>query len=127
MLRAARNTILSMAVTGMILFCAAAPAAFGAGDKDKTITGEVLDHACYIMHGAKGKGHADCAKACAKGGQPMGLLADDGKVYLLVAAHDNMKPYEEAKDLAGALVEVKGEVGQKGELQAIEVHAIKAK
>ena len=52
-----------------------------------TVRGEILDMACYIAHGAKGDDHAGCAKRCVKGGQPMGLLAEDGTVYLLYAGH----------------------------------------
>jgi hypothetical protein len=95
--------------------------------QEKTMTGEVLDLACYIGQGAKGKDHASCARACAKGGQPMGLLTDDGKVYTLVGNHDNMKPYESARDLAGAHVEIKGKVHTQGGLEAIEVLSIAAK
>ena len=95
--------------------------------QEKTMTGEVLDLACYIAQGAKGKDHASCARACAKGGQPIGLLSDDGKVYTLIGSHDNMKPYESAKDLAGTHVEIKGKVHAQGSLAAIEVLSITAK
>src|SRR5262249_47185595 len=79
----------SVAVLAMAAFVAAPATADEkkAGTKDKAIQGEVLDLACYIAHGASGAGHADCAKECAKGGQPMGLLSADGTVYVLLADH----------------------------------------
>lgn len=117
---------LAAVLAGALLGFAVAPAAWCAV-QEKTITGEVLDMACFLTKGAKGPDHAGCAKGCAKGGQPMGLLASDGKVYLLLASHDNGKPYEDAKDLAGSKVEVKGNVSKQGGIEAIEVLSITAK
>lgn len=106
---------------------ALAPAPARGEEKESTLRGEVLDLACYLSGGMKGSEHASCARACAQGGQPMGLLADDGKVYTLIASHNNMKPYQDARDLAGAHVEIKGTVYKQGALAGIEVHAIAAK
>ena len=39
--------------------------------------GEIIDIACYVPNGAKGAGHAECAKKCAQAGQPLGLLTGD--------------------------------------------------
>src|SRR5699024_11503361 len=50
----------------------------------QTITGEVLDMSCYMDHGAKGQGHKKCAQGCLDKGLPAGILAKNGKVYLLV-------------------------------------------
>lgn len=122
--RSSRRTMRAV-VLGVAIASALFPAVWCA--QEKTITGEVLDLACYLTQGAKGPDHASCAKACAKGGQPMGLLGSDGKVYVLVASHDNGKPYDAAKDLAGTKVEVKGNVSKQGSLEAIEVLSITAK
>ncbi|MGH2669524.1 MAG: hypothetical protein ACRDH5_10520, partial [bacterium] len=62
-----------------------------------TLTGEILDLACYIAHGGKGEQHAKCALKCAEQGQPLGLLASDGKVYLLLADHADPTAYNKAK------------------------------
>lgn len=98
-----------------------------AAAKDTTVQGEVLDLACYVGHGAKGAGHAECAKSCLKGGQPMGLLAADGTVYVLMADHQNGAPYDQAKGFAGKTVEIKGEVATQGSMKGITVHAVAAK
>lgn len=87
--------------------------------------GEILDMACYISHGAKGADHASCATKCVKGGQPMGLLTDEGTVYLLYASHTDGTPFEEAKAFAGKKAEVKGSVSSMGGMKGIEVHSIK--
>ncbi len=91
-----------------------------------TVKGEVLDLSCYIAHGAKGEDHAGCAKRCVKGGQPMGLLASDGTVYLLYAPHDDASAYELTKDFAGKQVEVTGKDATNAGIKGIEVQSVKA-
>jgi hypothetical protein len=71
--------------------------------KTETVKGKIVDVSCYTMDKANnaGKDHKmpkgdtpDCATACAKAGRPMGLLTDDGKVYVLgggLAADKNAK------------------------------------
>src|SRR5438552_3216411 len=54
---------------------------------DITVTGEVLDMACYLGHGACGTGHAGCAEKCISSGLPVGLKGTDGKTYLLIGDH----------------------------------------
>jgi len=93
-----------------------------AGDGEKgTWTGEVVDLACYVAKGAHGPDHAGCAKACVKGGQPMGLLTDDGTLVLLAADHQNGEPYEALKDLAGAQAEVTGILSEKDGMAMVTV------
>jgi hypothetical protein len=47
------------------------------------VTGEVLDMTCYIASNLSGPEHAECAKVCIRSGEPAGIKAQDGKVYLL--------------------------------------------
>lgn len=49
-----------------------------------TVTGEVIDVACYFDDGASGPSHAACARRCIESGLPVGLKATDGKVYVLI-------------------------------------------
>ena len=91
-----------------------------------TVQGEVLDLACYVAHESKGEGHAKCAEACVKGGQPMGLLAADGTVYLLVASHEDGAPFVETKNHAGKQVEIKGKTSERGGIKSLEVSAVSA-
>ncbi|WP_143155878.1 hypothetical protein [Cyclobacterium lianum] len=79
------------------------------GDGEEiSVTGEVLDLSCFMASGAKGEGHKGCAEKCMANGMPIGLLASDGKVYLLVEDHKNASPYQSLKELAAANVEVTG-------------------
>jgi hypothetical protein len=88
------------------------------------VQGEVLDMACYIGHGAHGEDHAGCAKMCVKGGQPMGLLASDGTVYLLYAGHDDSSAYDKTKEFAGKKVEISGKAATKAGIKGIEVQSV---
>ena len=102
-------------------------AALAADESQKvTVQGEVLDMACYVAHGVKGDAHAGCAKMCVKGGQPMGLLASDGTVYLLYAGHDDASAFEKTKEFAGQKVEISGKAGIQAGIKGLEVQSVKA-
>lgn len=99
-------------------------AAGAAADGDSgSWTGEVIDLACYVANGDGGKGadHAKCAKGCVKGGQPMGLLTDDGTLVVLAADHKNGEPYEALKDLAGEKAMVTGSLSERAGMKVVTV------
>ena len=87
--------------------------------------GEIVDLACYVPHGAKGAGHADCAKKCAKMGQPLGLLTGDGDLMLLIADHDNTKPFDSVKEMAGSTVEISGTSAERDGVTVVTVTSVK--
>ena len=89
-----------------------------------TVTGEVLDLACYMAHEGKGEKHKSCAQACINGGAPIGVLTADGDVYLLVEDHEAKKPYESLKGKAAEQVKVSGTLQQRGGLRAIVVASV---
>src|SRR5262249_60670104 len=106
--------------------CAAAWSARLAAAAD-TVTGEVVDLACYMHDPATGKGaaHRKCADTCLKKGLPMGLLTDDKQVYLLLEDHENPKPYAQLKEKAAEKVTVEGEKVTQGGTQGLIVEAVK--
>ena len=93
----------------------------------KTVTGEILDMKCYMTSGAHGEKHKDCAAMCIKGGAPMGILADDGKVYLLIEGKNDSGAFEEAKKHAGETVTITGTLSEKNGVQALIVTEVKPK
>jgi len=117
-----RFAIFTLAVTG--LSWSARPVA--ATDMS-TVTGEVIDMACYLPHPATGQGagHKKCAEMCVKKGLPMGLLTDDKQVFLLLEDHDNPKPYASLKEKAATTVTVEGEKVSQGGTQGLVVEAVK--
>ena len=90
-----------------------------------SMTGEIVDLACYMGHGTKGEKHADCAKQCVTGGAPMGLVTDKG-LYLLVNDHKAEKAFNAAKELAGSKAVITGTMANKGGLQAVIVTGAQA-
>jgi hypothetical protein len=92
----------------------------------KTVTGEILDMKCYMASGAHGESHKECAAMCVKGGTPMGILAEDEKVYLLIEGKD-AAPFEEAKKYAGEMVVLTGTLSEKNGVQALIVSEVKPK
>src|SRR6266571_4351107 len=65
-----------------------------------SVTGEVVDLACYMVHpqSSVGAGHKKCAEVCLKKGLPAGLLTADKQLYLLLEDHDNSKPYAAVRE-----------------------------
>ena len=92
-----------------------------------TITGEVVDLACYLSHPATGHGpgHRKCAETCAKKGIPMGILTEDKQVFLLLEDHDTPKPYADALAKAAETITVEGEKVMQGGLNGIVVQSVK--
>jgi hypothetical protein len=95
------------------------------GQEPVTVKGEIVDLACYLSKGSKGRRHKTCAQLCAKKGLPIGVLSDGGDVYLLIEDHDNPAPYESAKGLAGEEAEVTGKKFTKGGIQSILISGAK--
>jgi hypothetical protein len=57
-----------------------------------TVVGEIIDFSCYTQLGKHGTKHRDCGQKCLRNGQPIGLLAKDGTVYLLMdEEHDQRR------------------------------------
>jgi hypothetical protein len=122
-----KNLVKEIAKITFSLFLLIALASFNyVKFETKTVTGEILDMKCYMTSGAHGPEHKDCAAKCVKGGSPMGILADDGKVYLLIEG-DNATAFEEAKKYAGESVTVTGTLSEKNGVQALIVTEVKTK
>jgi hypothetical protein len=49
-----------------------------------TITGEVIDLSCYLQVGKHGDKHRDCGQKCARNGQPIGLLLENGATFMIM-------------------------------------------
>jgi hypothetical protein len=93
--------------------------------KTMTLKGELVDMGCYVSHGAMGEKHKDCATKCVAGGMPMGLLTADNKLYLLALNHDNADPFNQAKEMMAAQVEVTGNVSERNGMRIIDVTEVK--
>jgi len=57
--------------------------------KTETVVGEIVDMSCYLQLGKHGEKHVACGKKCITAGEPIGLVAKNGDVYMLMAEeHD---------------------------------------
>ena len=83
-----------------------------------TVTGEVLDMACYLDHGAHGEGHAACAEKCISSGLPVGLKSADGTVYLSIGQH--MPANKELAQYAAKTITVKGKFVSRDGMNLLE-------
>ena len=52
--------------------------------KTVKVAGEIIDLSCYLQLGKHGEKHKSCGTKCLQAGQPIGLLAKDGAVYILM-------------------------------------------
>jgi hypothetical protein len=85
---------------------------------DITVTGEVLDMACYLDHGAQGEKHAGCAEKCISSGLPVGLKSANGTVYLLIGQH--MPANKELAPYAAKTITVKGKFVSRDGMNLLE-------
>ena len=95
--------------------------------KPVTLTGEVVDLTCYLQHPetATGADHAKCAKSCIKQGNPIGFLADNGTVYILIG--DDHEPVAaKVVEHAGARSTITGVVVEHHGVKGIELATITA-
>lgn len=111
--------LLAMSMCGAAALAAETKAK--AADAETTISGEVLDLACYMGHEGKGDKHASCAKKCLEGGAPAGIMTKDGKVFVLVNDHQAEAAYQSLKDYAGAQAKITGKMAKRGGLQGFIV------
>jgi hypothetical protein len=93
--------------------------------KTASVTGEIVDTGCYIARGATGEKHASCAAKCIASGQPMGLLTEDGVLYLITLNHESPDAYNGLKEMAAKKVVVTGVKGERSGMKAIDAVAFK--
>ncbi|HET9952538.1 MAG TPA: hypothetical protein VFS09_12160 [Candidatus Eisenbacteria bacterium] len=106
---------------------AKAPAApkGGATTGIKTIVGEVVDPACWVVNGAKGETHKECLLACAKAGQVLAILeAKTNKLYLIATENPGDDPNKGVIDFAAQKVTVTGKFYTRGGVTAVKISSI---
>ena len=104
---------------------AAAPAKASSGAKSGQVIGEVVDPACWLVNGAKGETHKECAIACAKSGQTLAILErKTNKLYLLVTERPGENPNTALMDFIGQSVLIKGKVYSRQGTLGIQVASV---
>ena len=95
-----------------------------AGAQEIVVTGEVLDMTCYIASNLSGPDHAKCARICIKSGEPAGIKAKDGKVYLLTGEPGHSVNAELA-EYAAQVVTIKGKQTVRDGFAQLQVEEIR--
>ena len=95
-----------------------------AGAQEILVTGEVLDLTCYIAHNLSGPDHAECARICIRNGLPVGIKAQDGKVYLLTG-EPGYSVNAELADYAAKVVTIKGKQSVRDGFAQLQVEEIR--
>lgn len=90
-----------------------------------TITGEVVDMWCYLEGGDRGAAAKACATACAKAGNPVGILDAKGNLYVAAGLRDHQPAQSLLIDKMSDTVTVSGTLVRKGGVQMIYVDAVK--
>jgi hypothetical protein len=91
----------------------------------KTIVGEVVDPACWVVNGAKGEQHKDCAFACAKAGQVLAILElKTNKLYLIATENPGEDPNAQVLAYVAKKVTVTGRTYSRGGVTAIKIAEI---
>jgi hypothetical protein len=103
-------------------------ALWGAGKPaGSTVKGYVLDSACAFTKGLEKPISSDCARACAKAGSPLVILAEDGTIYWPIAdttpatgQNEKLLPY------AGKQVSAKGQVYERNGSKAMVIEKLES-
>jgi hypothetical protein len=91
----------------------------------RSIIGEVVDPGCWIVNGAKGPSHKECAIACAKAGQVLGILeTKTQKLYMVATDMPGQDPNKGLIDYVGQMVTVKGRVYTRGGATGIKIASV---
>jgi hypothetical protein len=98
--------------------------------KPITVVGEIVDLSCYVQLGKHGEKHRSCGQKCVTNGQPIGLLAKSGALYMLMPEeHDprrdgGVDAKASASDHMGHIVEVNGTEASVNGYRAIYVQGL---
>jgi hypothetical protein len=118
-----RNSIRT-GILGAMLVAFAAPAA---DEPQATVTGEVIDSACYIKSGARGESHRTCAQKCGDAGIPLALVEDGTGAVIWIASVDDMEtPNAKLRPFAGRRVTITGTWAERGGAKLLLLSSVKA-
>jgi len=118
------RTLLLGALIGFLAVISGSVQVYGA--ENVSVTGEIIDTYCFVLMGAKGASHRQCAIDCVKKGIPAGLLEDGtNKVYVLLPNKDKSPLPKAVIDKMAQKVTVTGKVYTSGGSQFLTIESIK--
>ncbi|MEM7302871.1 MAG: hypothetical protein AAF468_17475 [Pseudomonadota bacterium] len=115
--RSFKSATLALAALSLGALTSATPVALAANTgKTIEIKGEIIDTWCYFSgvmgdtDAVVGSAHHTCALWCAAGGIPVGVLAEDGKVYMVLKykSDDALAPTDAIMEVQSDVITAKG-------------------
>lgn len=94
--------------------------------KGVTITGQVVDTACFVGHGTSGPKHAKCAETCARAGNPLAIYDEAGKQLYLPVSMNHKNPNEKLMPFIEKKVKVTGNILEKAGIKGIAIEKVEA-
>lgn len=119
------RTVLSAFSASVLLFAATASVIGQPKGTQMTIKGEVVDMWCYLEGGDRGAATKDCATACAKAGNPIGIVDSKGILYVTAGLKDHQPAQALLLNRMSDNVTVTGTVVKNGGVQMIYIDTVK--
>ena len=90
-----------------------------------TVTGEVVDLWCYLEGGDRGPAKKECATACAKAGNSIGVLDSKGNLYVAAGLKDHQPAQTLLLNRMSDQVTVTGTLVRAGGVPMIYIESVK--
>ena len=118
-----RHPLLAISMSTLLL--GAMPYVFAQPKGERaTVRGEVVDLWCYLEGGDRGPDKKQCATACARAGNPIGILDANGKLYLAAGLKDHQPAQALLVNRMSEEVSVTGTVVNKAGMQMIYIDTV---
>lgn len=113
-------------LTGLgLVFMAGALALAGPKGPTVTVKGEPVDLWCYMEGGDRGAAKKDCATACAKAGNPIGIVDGKGNIYVAAGLEDHQPAKDLSIDKMSQQVTASGTLVTKGGMKMLFIKSAK--
>src|SRR6476619_2395628 len=122
--RGMRITLVTMSVLVLLIAGASWSNAQPKGER-ATVRGEVVDLWCYLEGGDRGPDKKQCATACARAGNPIGILDANGNLYVAAGLKDHQSAQTMLLNRMSDEVTATGTVVKKGGVQMIYLDTVK--
>ena len=119
-----RHTLLTISMSTLLI--GATPTVFAQPKGERaTVRGEVVDLWCYLEGGDRGPDKKQCATACARAGNPIGILDANGNLYVAAGLKDHQSAQTMLLNRMSDEVTATGTVVKKGGVQLIYLDTVK--
>jgi hypothetical protein len=119
-----RQVWISLGAVAMLLLVAVTAIGQPKGPS-MTVTGEVVDLWCYLEGGDHGPSHRECSTACAKAGNPIGLVDAKGNIFVTAGIEDHQPARDVLLVKMNQQVTATGTLVKKGGTQMLYVKSVK--